>query len=175
MASPAAHSLTGAIIYFAFKSRHRLAARDLWWLILAANIADFDLIPGMLTGDHALFHRTLSHSVLGSLLFAFIVYVICRWRNHHSPGRFTLLMFTAYASQLMVDWLSLDTGPPAGLPLFWPFDDEHYMASPTVFLNIERTGLFSPEVIIHNIKAVILEIVILGPPAALLWWWSRER
>jgi hypothetical protein len=48
------------------------------------------------------------------------------------------------------------------------------MASPALFLNIERTGLFSGAVIIHNIKAVLLELLILGPPAAALWVWRKR-
>lgn len=146
----------------------------MWWLILAANLADFDLIPGLLLGDHALFHRTFSHSISGSVLFALIVYTICSWHGHRNPARITALMFAAYASQLLLDWLSLDPGPVSGIPLFWPFSQEHYMADPVVFLSIERDHLLSPEIIIQNIKAVALETALLAPPAVLLWWWRRN-
>lgn len=175
MASPVAHSLVGAFIYFAATRQRSLTDRNLWWLILAANIADLDLIPSIFFGDHSLFHRTFSHSITASLLFALIVYAICRWCERHHPGRAALLMFTAYLSQLFVDWLSFDPGPVAGIPLFWPFSEEHYMAAPTVFLNIERDQLFSVPVIIHNIKAAALEVVILGPPTVLLWWWNGRK
>lgn len=175
MASPVAHSLAGIIVYFTAHRRPTAVSRDLLWLILAANIADFDLIPSVLMGDHSLYHRTLSHSITGALLFAAIVYAVCRWREHSRPWRMTLLMFTAYLSQLVVDWLSFDTGPPAGIPLFWPFSHEHYIADPTVFLNIERDDMLSAPIILHNVKAVLLEIIVLGPPAALLWWWTGAR
>ena len=175
MASPVAHSLAGAIIFYAVHRRRTVVDPDLWWLILAANLADLDLIPSMLLGDHSLFHRTFSHSVTGAFLFALAVYAVCRWREHHAAVRTTLVMFTAYLSQLLVDWFSFDSGPPAGIPLLWPFSDRHYIADPTVFLNIERDNLLSATVIIHNIKAVLLELAILGPPAMLLWWWSGRK
>lgn len=83
-------------------------------------------------------------------------------------------MFAAYASQLLLDWLSFDPGPVVGIPLFLPFSQEHFMADPTLFLNIERTGLLSGAVILHNVKAALLELLILGPPAALLWLWQKR-
>jgi membrane-bound metal-dependent hydrolase YbcI (DUF457 family) len=175
MASPIAHSLTGAAIYFAFRHRGETKYQELWWLILAANLADFDLLPGMLIGEHSVFHRTFSHSILASLLFAVLVYAICRWQGHPEPRRITLLMFAAYLSQLLLDWLSVDPGPPEGIPLLWPFTHQHFVADPALFLNIERDRLWSHETIVHNLKAALLEIALLGPPAVLAWWWSRRR
>lgn len=173
MASPVAHSLAGAIIHLASR-RDDAGGHELWWLIVAANLADFDLIPSLLAGDHGLFHRTFSHSIPGALVFALLVYAICWWRENPHPVRMTTLMFTAYASQLLVDWLSFDPGPVAGIPLLYPFSQAHYMADPTLFLNIERNDPLSGAVIIHNIQAVLLELLILGPPAALLWWRGRR-
>lgn len=174
MASPVAHSLAGTIIYLASRRHDDGDQQGLWWLILAANLADFDLIPSLLMGDHGLYHRTFSHSMPAALLFALFVYATCWWRGRPHPIRMTLLMFAAYVSQLVVDWLSFDPGPVAGIPLFLPFSQEHYMAGPTLFLNIERNDPFSGAVIIHNIKAVLLEFLILGPPAALLWLWRKR-
>lgn len=147
---------------------------ELWWLILAANLADLDLIPGLLLGNHNLFHRTYSHSISGALLFAALVYTTCWWLEHRRPVRMTVLMFTAYGSQLLLDWLSYDPGPVSGIPLLLPFSQDHFMADPVLFLNIERDNALSAAVIIHNIKAVLLEVAILGPPALLLWWLNRR-
>lgn len=174
MASPVAHSLVGAAIYFASRRRREWRAGELAGFIIAANLADLDLIPGLLVGDEALFHRQASHSILGAMAFALVVLVICRWRGHKSSARTTLLLFTAYLSQLLLDWLSLDTGPPAGIPLFWPLSKEHYMADPAVFLNIERSNPFTFPVIMHNAKAVLLEVALLGPIALMTWWWRHR-
>lgn len=176
MASPIGHSLAGAIIYLVSRRDKDNSYKDLWWLILAANLADLDLIPSLLMGDHSLFHRTFSHSISAALLFAMIVYTACWWREHRNPARTAFLMFTAYLSQLFLDWLSFDPGPVSGIPLLWPFSDVHYMADPTVFLNIERNDLFSPVVIAQNMSAIFREIIILAPIAALLCWWRmREK
>jgi membrane-bound metal-dependent hydrolase YbcI (DUF457 family) len=115
-----------------------------------------------------------SHSIPAALLLGLLVYAACWWREHQRPVRMTVLMFCAYLSHLLIDWLTLDPGPVSGIPLFHPFSQEHYMASPTLFLNIERTDAFTTAVIIHNLKAFLLEILLLGPPAALLWLWNRR-
>jgi inner membrane protein len=174
LASPAAHSLAGAIIFLAARRKGNGSHRELLWIVLAANLADLDFIPGLLVGEPSLYHRAFSHSIPAALLFAVVVYAVC-WRGRHpQPVRMTVLMFAAYASQLTLDWLSFDPGPVVGIPLFLPFSQEHFMADPTLFLNIERTGLLSGPVILHNIKAVLLELLILGPPAALLWLWQKR-
>lgn len=175
MASPVAHTLAGAIIYLVSRRGNDENLKDLWWLILAANLADFDLIPSLLMGDHSLFHRTFTHSITASLFFAMIVYMACWGRGRRNPAYMAFLMLTAYLSQLLLDWLSLDPGPVSGIPVFWPFSDAHYMADPTVFLNIERNDLFSPAVIAQNTMAVFREIIILAPVTALAWWWRLKK
>lgn len=174
MASPVAHSLAGAAIYFASRRRREWRVRELAWTILAANLADLDLLPGLLIGEHALFHRTGTHSLLGAIAFASIVLMICRWRGHMDSARTTLLLVTAYLSQLLLDWLSQDTGPPAGIPLLWPYSTTHYIADPAIFLNIERSDPFTLPVIIHNAKAVLLEVALLGPITLMTWWWRHR-
>lgn len=174
MASPVAHSLAGAIIFLATRRKDNGPHRELLWIVLAANLADLDFIPGLLIGEPSQFHRAFSHSIPAALLFAVFVYAVCWWGRHRQPVRMTILMFAAYASQLMLDWLSFDPGPVVGIPLLLPFSPEHFMADPTLFLNIERTGLLSGTVILHNIKALLLEMLILGPPAALLWLWQKR-
>lgn len=176
MASPVAHSLAGAIVYLATQRRTDGGdRRRLWWLILAANLADFDLLPGVLIGNHSLFHRTFSHSISAALLVALLAYAAGHWRRQPQPWRMAVLMLVACGSHLLIDWMSFDPGPVAGIPLLLPFSGEHFMAEPSVFLNIERQQWLSGAVIIHNLKAVLLELLILGPPAAALWWWRCRR
>lgn len=148
--------------------------RELLLVLLAANLADFDFIPGLLAGDHSLFHRGFSHSIPAALLFALVAFAACCWRRHPLAVRLGVLSFAGYASHLAVDWLTFDPGPVAGIPLLLPFSHEYFMADPTVFLNIERSNALSGAVIIHNFKAVLLELSILGPPALLLWLWNRK-
>jgi len=176
VASPIAHSLTAVVIYAVTRRRGDPGHRswELWWLLLAANLADLDLIPSILLGDHSLFHRTFSHSLPACVLVGALVYAVGRWLGRADAPRLALLTTIAYASQLLLDWMSFDPGPVSGIPLLWPFSQEHFMAAPTVFLNIERDDWLTIPVILHNAQAAALEIAVLGPLAALAWWWRRR-
>ena len=170
MASPIAHSLTGASIYFLSRRYPGERHTEIWWLIFAANAADFDLLPGLLLGDESMFHRTFSHSILFAVAFSIAVYLISSRAGHREPQRFAVLMFLAYLSQLLIDWFSYDQSTPQGIMVLWPLTREYYMSEPTVLLNISRTDAFSWPTIVHNLRAVALELVIFGPVTAYLWY-----
>ena len=173
MASPVAHSLAGALIYLACNGRRRPRGWDMLWVILAANLADLDLIPGILLGDHNQFHRGASHSLLFALGLGFAASAWLHWRQHPRARLLGSMITLALLSQLLIDWLSFDGSVPRGIPLLWPFSDQSLMSSETVFMNIRRDNLLTLPVLLHDVKAVMIEALLLGPPT---WWlWRRRR
>lgn len=174
MASPIAHSLAGAVIYFAANRQRPIRWRELCAVIIAANLADFDLIPGLLLGDHNMFHRTFSHSLITAFAVSVVSYFIWRRFEPDHAQRVALLIGLALASQVLIDWLSYDPTVPQGIAVFWPFSQEYYMAYYTLFLNIERDYAMTLPVIKHNLKAVALELLILGGPFLWAWWRFRH-
>ena len=83
------------------------------------------------------------------------------------------MIMLALFSQLLIDWLSFDGSLPRGIPLLWPFSDQTLMSSETLFMNIRRDDLFTLPVLLHDVKAVMIEALLLGPPT---WWlWRRRR
>lgn len=169
MASPVAHSLAGAVIYFALSPKRTFNAKEFWLVILAANVADFDLLAGVLTGDAEAFHRTLTHSILGAFIFTLVFGAYAWARDETNIPRLYVMMILALASQLLIDWVSYDDSAPRGIPLLWPWSHEHYMSNTQLFLHVRRDQLLTMPVILHNLKAVSREMLILGPVALIAW------
>ncbi len=173
MASPVAHSLAGAVIYFAFSRKRTFNAKEFGLVILAANLADFDLLAGLLVSDVDAFHRTATHSVPGTVFIALILSA-CLWiKDETNVPRLYTMTLLALASQLIIDWLSYDDSIPRGIPLLWPWSLEHYMSDTQLFLHVRRDNLLTMPVILHNLKAISGEMLILGP-VALIGWWVAE-
>ena len=175
MASPVAHSLAGAVIYLAVNRREPFRWTEFLTVIVAANLADLDLLPGILLGDDSMFHRTFSHSLAAAALVTGAVLLVCYRITPDRAPRITLMVGLALLSQLLIDWLSYDQSVPQGIALFWPFDPEYYMSENYIFLNVRRDNLNTMAVIIHNFKAVGWEIAILGGPFLLLCWQRARR
>jgi hypothetical protein len=85
------------------------------------------------------------------------------------------MIILALASQLLIDWISYDDSAPRGIPLLWPWSLEHYMSQTQLFLHVRRDNLLTMPVILHNLKAVSREMLILGPVALLAWWVAGIR
>ena len=86
-----------------------------------------------------------------------------------------LALMSAYASHLLLDWLSKDTSPPSGLTLLWPLSWTYYQSPWTLFGEISRRYWLPHEFIVRNILAALWELVVLIPVLLAAWiWWSRR-
>jgi inner membrane protein len=175
MASPVAHSLAGALIYLACNGSRKPRCQDMLAVMVAANLADLDLVPGLLLGDHGQFHRGASHSLLFAILLGAAASAWLYWRQYPRALALGTMITLALLSQLLVDWLSFDASLPQGIPLLWPFTDQSLMSPQTIFLNIRRDNLFTMPVLIHDLKALIIEALLLGPPTWWIWQWRRRQ
>jgi inner membrane protein len=178
MPSPISHSLMGYIIYRATatpggaQSRHRLAL-----YLLAANAPDLDFVPGLLMGDPNRYHHGISHSIGFAALFALVFSFSLVLAKRHAMGRNSAIFFSLYCSHIGLDYLSIDTTPPYGEPLLWPFSNRYYIA-PFAFLpDIQRVSHSSLGFIVslfslHNLWAISVECLLLFPLILLV---SRLR
>jgi inner membrane protein len=175
MPSPVGHSLMGLIIY-RVSGRPVLSHR--WQVIglylFAANAPDLDFIPGLSVGNPNLYHHGVSHSIGFAILFAAVCGLVLFLLKGKGVWRDVAIFFCLYTSHVILDWLSIDTRPPYGVPLIWPLSDAYYIA-PIAFLpDIRRvsssnldfiTSLFS----LHNLWAVCAEVLLLCPFILALW------
>lgn len=154
------------------------------WLILvivAANAADLDFLPGLLVGDLNRYHHLAAHSLGAALLFGAGVGVVAR-RFSGAPLRIGALAALVYASHLLGDYVTVDERAPYGIPLFWPLS-ERFFISPITFLGAVKHGnpgdghlavlldIFST----HNLRTIGLELLLLLPALAVILWTRRPR
>jgi inner membrane protein len=165
MPSPFGHSLAGYIIH---RATARPVAAHQWQLMLlylfAANAPDLDFLPGLFAGDLGRYHHGPSHSIGFAILFglcasAFFSRRLCAF----------VMGFSLYLSHVLLDYLVQDPSPPLGVPLFWPFNHEYYMAPFAFYRPFDYpVSVAEPMVPLfftfHNFLTVLTEILFLLPP-----------
>jgi inner membrane protein len=182
MATSIGHALTGLALA---RAGRRPAGRADWrWYLFAAfaaNAPDLDFLPGLLVGDANRYHQLGSHSLGAVAVFGLLASLCARWLPGWpaGPGSWGALL---YASHLLVDSLTLDTRAPFGIPLLWPFSQKHFHAPFSLFLDVhhgaagEGLGAFvSGLPSLHNLQAVAIELLVLGPLLPLAGWLARRR
>jgi membrane-bound metal-dependent hydrolase YbcI (DUF457 family) len=135
-------------------------------LAVVACVPDLDLLI------HS--HRGESHSVGAALIAGAIAWVVTR------RPRWGAAVTLAWASHVLLDWMSNDTRPPLGVMALWPLTRDYYKASFEIFPPVSRR-YWESRFWIYNLRAVVAELVILGPPAivsvasTLRWKSSRGK
>jgi len=123
-------------------------------------------------------HRTATHSLTAAFIVTIISAAVTAWvtprprqgwTSRLCPvGRVALMCGAAYATHLLVDWLSVDPTPPYGIQLFWPFSQSYHISGANLFPRTERRH-FTMWVIRMNVIAMAWETAIFAPVLGLLW------
>lgn len=157
-----------------FQTRPGLFFKNKWadalFFIFLANLPDADFLPGFLLGFPNLYHHDIFHSLGAALaVTAVIGWIFCLKKRH--SWRIFALVFLLFYSHLLLDFFTRDFTAPYGLPLLWPFSKNYYIAAHPIFINITRSAhsanFFSSLFSRHNLKAALLEIILLGGLAIL--------
>jgi inner membrane protein len=166
----------GAIIYRGAGGR---VDRYQWSLLtaclFAANAPDLDFLPGLLVGDLRRFHHGPSHSIAFAFVFGLCAAVILPFGKRLAFA----IGFLNYLSHILMDFLIDDPSWPQGVPLFWPFSNEHYMAPLTMFRKFdyapESSGLIAALFSIDNLATVAAEVAVLLPVLVFVHWLKRKQ
>jgi len=161
MALPIAHAAAG---YLVQRAARRLPGEGRAWrraalFMFIGNLPDLDFIVGFVLGRPGMLHRGVSHTVLAALVFG-IGAGACVWwwrRERFAPA--ALAFGAAYLSHLVLDWMTIDTLPPAGGQFLWPLSDAYYIAPVTIFTEIHIDG---------RTRASFLESVLAWPTVVVL-------
>lgn len=183
MATPIGHSLAGYAVYCCLASKRKRHAVLPWLCIALANAPDLDFVPGILQGAPVVYHQGVSHSLVFSAVIgasvALIAARIGKWQLSFSEA--FVLFFASYASHLLLDFFGPDGRLPYGIPLYWPFSDEHFISPITLFPGTRHASSVSASVTdwiagvmsIHNLRSVIFESVLIAPFIFLGRWFRR--
>jgi hypothetical protein len=171
MPSPLGHTL-GAIALSAIVEAPPFDRRVRWWrvVVLAAiSVApDLDLLIGR--------HSRETHSIGAALIAASL---IAWWRPavlSSQRWRSWLIVFLVWLSHPLLDILAPDGTPPFGVMLLWPFSVEYHTTGLHILDPINRRWWMGFEpFVLHNLLAIVREVLILGPVAGLVWIYRRRR
>lgn len=192
MPLPLAHSLAGVAVFKGLDADGTLVAwRRLLLAVIIANIADLDLIPGIIAGEPNRYHHVgFSHSAVFAVVAALAVGALAaaagkRWpvvsRRMSAVTGTALMVGLLLLSHVVLDALTQDFRPPAGVPMWWPFSTGHVQIYPW-FAYVEKLGGegsplgFAASVLNrHNLYAMLWEFLTLAPIVALVAWWRARR
>jgi membrane-bound metal-dependent hydrolase YbcI (DUF457 family) len=168
MPSPAAHVLGGLATAFIVDTAARRPCLTMPILIGSAALAvapDLDLLTTS--------HRTYSHSVGAVAIVGVVSWLVLRVRSRRGAGAAALT--AAYASHLLLDWLSKDTRSPSGITALWPFTARYYQSPWSVFGEISRRYWLPHEFIVRNLEEAAWECAVMAPLLLVAWavWGKR--
>lgn len=173
MPSPVGHSFAGYIIYRATGQFDGLKRWQFLVLsLVTANVPDLDFIPGLLAGDPNRYHHGISHSIGFAALWAAACSLWLALARRVPLGRTFAVFLALYGSHLALDWFSIDTSAPFGIPFLWPLSHRYYIAPFVFWPDIQRAnsvGTFLPSLFsVHNLWAVSVECLVLLPTVILM-------
>jgi len=167
MPTPIGHSLAGYAIYASLRGRTKQDWRFLTLFILIANLPDIDYFFGFVVGNPNLYHHTLTHSLTFAIISGVILGTFFATKSEKRFFKYFLIFTGLYLSHLLLDYLTLDTFPPYGEQLFWPFIKKYFISPVSVFTDVHKAStnslFFSSLFIIHNFWTVVRECIILLP------------
>jgi membrane-bound metal-dependent hydrolase YbcI (DUF457 family) len=156
--SPIGHALGGIAIAWGVAPRRDMAGAAI--LAAVALAPDLDLLVNS--------HREESHSIGAAVVAGLLAWTVTR-----SP-RWGAATALAWGSHILLDWLSNDTRPPLGVMALWPFTRDYYKAGFELFPPISRR-YWESRFWIYNLRAVVVELLILLPLTALIVSRYRSR
>lgn len=190
MALPIAHSMIGLAlgiwrfvpICAGLKEALHLAWNrrvELFFCIILANAPDVDFLFGVFSGNLNRYHQVATHSLGWILAAALLIWIYGALALKNHPGLAFWFVFLLLASHLVIDIVTVDTSPPFGIMMAWPFSDQ-YWHSPLSIFPAPTKKTFSDICSIHNLKNAGWEFVITLPfvAAALLsksWRWPGNK
>lgn len=177
MPSPVAHALAGAV--FGLCVHRKEIPKMTWWslsgifeksyfsVLRGKNLFLFGCL-GVLPDSDFLFgvHSTVTHSI-GAVVFLFVFVALMSGKMY-----FSIACAFAYGSHLLLDWVGGDVTAPYGIMMLWPYSQEFFLSELNIFDGICRE--FESFVCWqHNLRALVWELLVLGPLASFMVFRSR--
>jgi len=177
MALPIAHAAAGYLVARAARRPpgSGRSSTEAWRraavFMIIGNLPDLDFLIGFALGRPGLVHRGFSHTLLAAVLFGIATGAFVSWRGRERFMPAALALGAAYASHILIDWMTTDTRPPVGGQFLWPFSDAYTIAPVTIFSEIYLDGrtrsgfldtLFAWPVVVVLVRELGMAAVAIG-------------
>ena len=168
MASPVGHSLCGYLIFTSTQEKgKKINWTELLIFVVIANLADIDYLFGFVVGRPNVYHHQFTHSITMAVIVAAIAALIFQYKNPKNFLRLFIIFFLLYSSHIFIDFFTKDTSFQYGEQLLWPFSNNYYLSSISIFRDVHKAqtsveffpALFS----YYNFITVLTETVIISP------------
>jgi len=168
MPTPIGHSLLSTAI---FSSVNRKKLKLNWFdylvFLFIGSFPDLDFLPGLVLGTPSRFHHGMTHSLFFGIIIGTMTGLLySKWKRTNWLS-YTLIFTSVYFSHLLADFLGVDTSFPYGEQLFWPFWQAYILSPISIFSDVYRSSnsadFFVSLFNWHNLRTVIIELLICGP------------
>lgn len=177
MPTPIGHALMGGILHQGTKTT-KWDWKQFILIVIVANSADLDYLPGFFRGSPNLYHHGPSHSILAAFLVGLVIALMVKFVKKRDFWSAFVIYTSAYFSHVVLDYFAMDTKLPYGVPLFWPFISQYFISPIQIFSDIYKGSTnvtFLMSVFeTHNLIAIAIEIGILGPVWGFIFWIRRK-
>ncbi|MBN2010342.1 metal-dependent hydrolase [candidate division KSB1 bacterium] len=167
MPTPVAHALCGYVCHqISTRRGERWQIGRILGLIVVANLADLDYLPGAFINQPNSFHHGMTHSLTFAVLFGLLAGAVGYvWKRQF--WSVAIIMTVTYASHILLDFFTMDTAEPFGEQLLWPFSSAYFLSPIALFRDIDKGGtnatFFLRAFGLYNLKTVALECAIFAP------------
>jgi membrane-bound metal-dependent hydrolase YbcI (DUF457 family) len=178
MPSPVGHTIGAFAAILAvdpsiITTRYKLSVA-LGTSFIVGTLADADFLVAYFSTVPYLRHHYFSHSIPFAIIFWLLCWVVLKGIKFKDATRNAALLGAAYGSHLVLDYFAEDGSKPYGIPLLWPFSNQHFIAPFDIFLSIHR-GEFSDLFSLHNLWAILIEVGVLTPLALMMFLLANSR
>lgn len=135
----------------------------MWFVVLigVANAPDLDFLPFVFRG----FHQGPTHSLIAAPVAGLCAALVAMVVGGASPWRIGLLVTIAYVTHVLFDFMTIQSGTPSAMALWWPFSDRQTDAYIQIFPQIHHDdfkGRFLASLMRwDNVWAVARELVVM--------------
>lgn len=133
--------------------------------MLIACAPDIDFLFGLVAGDLNRYHQLGTHTILWALATAICIWLYGRASSRGVPVTGFWLVFALLASHLAVDYFTEDLSEPVGIMLAWPFSNEFFNSSVSVFSAVDRRSVGSL-LCARTLRCAALEFIATAPLVA---------
>jgi len=173
MPTPIGHSLLATAI-FSGVNRKKLSLNwfDYLVFLFIGIFPDLDFLPGLILGSPSRFHHGFTHSLFfGIIIGAMTGLLYSKLKRKHWVN-YSIVFTGVYFAHLFADLFGVDTSYPFGEQLFWPLWQAYILSPVSIFLDVYRSSVshnfFISMFNMHNLKAVIIELLICVPIILLM-------